>query len=220
MKKIKIAIVDDQPYLLSSLKETLAMMEESELVFSASNGQEAIHELNRGKKPELILMDINMPIMNGIEATGIITQQFPEIKVLMLTVFEDEHNIFDSIMAGACGYLLKDEKPNVLHNAIYEAMEGGAPMSTNIALKALQIIRNGPPQSAQDSANYDLSKREIEILEKIAVGKNYQEIADMLFISPKTVRKHIENIYQKLRVHNKVEAINLARKNKLIQIFV
>ena len=157
--------------------------------------------------------------MNGIEATSIIAQQYPNIKILMLTVFEDEHNLFDSIMAGACGYLLKDEKPTVLHNAIQEAIEGGAPMSATIANKSLRIIRNGPPQPSEDAEKFELSKREIEILEKIAEGKNYQEIADLLFISPKTVRKHIENIYQKLRVHNKVEAINLARKNKLIQLF-
>lgn len=220
MEKIKIVVVDDQEYLRKSLEETLALFDEMECLYSASNGKDLLEKLKNGPIPHLILMDINMPEMNGIEATAKISEAYPDIKVLMLTVFEDEHHIFDSIMAGACGYLLKDEKPMVLYEAIHEAMEGGAPMSMSIARKALQLIRTGKPCENSASEAYQLSKREIEILEKIAEGMNYQEIADKLFISPKTVRKHIENIYQKLRVHNKIEAVNLARKHRIISAIV
>lgn len=220
MEKIRIAVVDDQEYLRKGIEETLELFDELECIYTASNGKELIEKLKQGPLPHLILMDINMPEMNGVEATAMISEAFPDVKVLMLTVFEDEHHIFDSIMAGACGYLLKDEKPMVLHDAIHEAIEGGAPISVSIARKALQLIRNGKPVDQVASVNYELSKREIEILEKIAEGMNYQEIADKLFISPKTVRKHIENIYQKLRVHNKMEAVNLARKHRIIQVLV
>ncbi|MCX7743594.1 MAG: response regulator transcription factor [Flavobacteriales bacterium] len=220
MEKIRIAVADDQEYLRNSIAHTLELFDELECIYTASNGNDLIEKLKKGPIPHLILMDINMPEMNGVEATAIISELFPEVKVLMLTVFEDEHHIFDSIMAGASGYLLKDEKPMALYEAIHEAMEGGAPMSTSIARKALQLIRTGKPIDNSISDQYQLSKREIEILENIAQGLNYQEIAEKLFISPKTVRKHIENIYEKLRVHNKIEAVNLARKYRIISLLV
>jgi DNA-binding NarL/FixJ family response regulator len=157
-----------------------------------------------------------MPVMDGIEATRRIHHLFPQVKIVMLTVFDDAEKIFEAILAGATGYLLKDEKLEKIIAALEEAMEGGAPMSPIIASKAMQLIRGKIPQATQ--TNFNLTEREIEILELISNGANYNQIAERTFISPKTVRKHIENIYKKLQVHNKVDAAKVAMKNKLFTL--
>jgi DNA-binding NarL/FixJ family response regulator len=133
----------------------------------------------------------------------------------MCTVFDDDQNIFDAIMAGACGYILKDEPPVKVHRAIYEAIEGGAPMSQMIAKKALTLLRNGMPRQ-EVSEDYELTKRELEVLEQIAKGLSYDQISGNLFISYGTARKHVENIYKKMKVHNKIEAIEKAKKGGIL----
>lgn len=212
---IRVAVAEDNPKLAEAIRENLECFEGIELLFIASNGQDLIDKLSE-KSCDLVLMDINMPVMDGITATSEVRRKFPSIKVIMLTVFDDGDNIFNSILAGATGYVLKDEKPARLLAAIEDAMEGGAPMSPAIAQKTLQFVRGQKPEPARPETDFNLSRREIEILEQMAQGLNYNEIADKLFISPKTVRKHFENIYQKLHAHNKIEAISIARRNKLI----
>ncbi len=216
--KIKIAIAEDNPALAKSVKDNIDSFDNVELLFVAPNGKELLQKIS-GAKPDVILMDINMPVMDGIEATQKVKHHFPEIKIIMLTVFDEEDKIFASIIAGASGYLLKDEKPVKILEAILDAMDGGAPMSPSIATKALQMIRGQKTEIVPEKNDFNLSKREIEIMELIAKGDNYIQIAEKLFISPNTVRKHIENIYAKLQVHNKVEAIQVATKNKLFSIF-
>jgi len=213
--KIKVGLVEDSPNLARSLKENISAFENVEVMFVASNGQEALQKLF-SFTPEIILMDINMPVMNGIEATKRIKHQFPEIKIIMLTIFDDGDNLFNSILAGATGYLLKDEKPGKILDALEEAMEGGSPMSPVIATKSLQLIRGKKAEVSDAIEKYNLTKREIEILELTAKGETYSQIADKTFISPKTVRKHIENIYVKLQVHNKIDAVRLAIDNKIV----
>ncbi|OFX61397.1 MAG: hypothetical protein A2046_04665 [Bacteroidetes bacterium GWA2_30_7] len=213
--KIKIGLVEDNPNLARSLKENLSSFENVEVLFVASNGQEALQMLF-SNIPDIILMDINMPVMNGIEATKRIKHQFPDIKIIMLTIFDDGDNLFNSILAGATGYLLKDENPGKILAAFEEAMEGGSPMTPVIATKSLQLIRGKNTNSEQKSNEFNLTKREIEILEFIAKGETYMQIADKIFVSPKTVRKHIENIYVKLQVHNKVDAVRLAINKKIV----
>jgi DNA-binding NarL/FixJ family response regulator len=213
--KIKIALVEDNPNLARSLKENISSNESIEVLFTASNGQDAIRKL-ASKIPDIILMDINMPVMDGIEATRSIRHFFPSVKVIMLTVFDDEENIFNAVLAGASGYLLKDEKPEKIFLALDEAMEGGAPMSPVIATKSLQFIRGKKQNLVSGEDKFDLTTREIEILEHLSKGETYQQIAEKLFISPKTVRKHIENIYIKLQVHNKVDALRFAHENKIV----
>lgn len=212
--KIRIGLAEDVPHLQKAISDVLANFSNTELVFIAGNGKEMVDQLVKNKV-DLVLMDINMPMMNGIEATSIIRKRNPEIKIVMLTVFDDGESIFNAILAGANGYLLKDSKPSRLIAAIEEAMEGGAPMSPDIATKALQLIR-GNRTEPHEKNDFNLTKRELEILEQLATGDTYQEIADKLFISAKTVRKHIENIYGKLQAHNKVEAIDTARKHGLL----
>lgn len=213
--QIKVGLVEDNPHLARSLKENLSAFENVNVLFVASNGQDVLQKLFT-EVPDIILMDINMPVMDGIEATRRVKHQFPNIKIIMLTVFDDGDNLFNSILAGATGYLLKDEKPHRILSAFEEAMEGGAPMSPVIAAKSLELIRGKKPDAAQNSEEFNLTKREIEILEFIAKGETYQQIADKTFISPKTVRKHIENIYLKLQVHNKVDAVRLAMEKKIV----
>lgn len=213
---IRIAIAEDISKLALALKEKVELGIEFKVVSISANGKELIEKLEKSHAIDIVIMDINMPEMNGIEATEIIANRWPQIKIIMSTIFDDEQNLFDSIMAGASGYLLKDENPAKVHRAIYEAMEGGAPMSQIIAKKALTLLRRGKPQVQVDLEDYDLTKREMEVLEQIAKGLSYDQISDNLFISYGTARKHVENIYKKMKVHNKVEAIEKAKKGGII----
>ncbi len=212
---MKIALAEDNPNLAISIAKNIRSFENTELLFVASNGIDLLHKIP-SQIPDIILMDINMPEMDGIETTRRIRMLFPNVKIIMLTVFDEEDKIFQSILAGASGYLLKDEKPGRILAALEEALEGGAPMSPAIAAKSLEIIRNKKSKSNTPVQNFNLTKRELEILEQIATGNSYQFIADRLFVSPKTVRKHIENIYTKLQVHNKLDAVKLAMQNNLV----
>lgn len=211
---IQIAIIDDNNFLIKSVKEKLSFFDEITIAFIANNGQSCIDQLTH-HQPDLILMDIEMPKVNGIEATAMVKQQYPTIKIIMLTVFDDDDNIFRAIQAGADGYLLKDTSPHELRNAIEQTLEGGAAMTPSIALKTLNLLRQNPQQSpTNDDTN--LTEREVEVLEQLSTGLPYTAIAEKLFISPSTVRRHIENIYKKLQVHSKVEAVTLAKQKNII----
>jgi DNA-binding NarL/FixJ family response regulator len=167
------------------------------------------------EKPEVIVMDIEMPKMDGIQATKEIKTLFPDISILMLTVFDDEDRIFDAILTGASGYMLKDEKPHKIINAIEDVREGRMPMSPLVATKALRYMRQKPKEKETTKLEtFELTNREIKILEHLSEGKNYQFIAEQLFISPRTVRNHISNIYRKIQVGSKGEVISMAIKNK------
>jgi DNA-binding NarL/FixJ family response regulator len=214
--EIKVALAEDVPQLQEAISGNLEGFEGTRLLFVASNGQEMLDKLSAGEQPDVILMDINMPVMDGITATRRVRALYPQIRIVMLTVFDDGDNIFNAILAGANGYLLKDAKPSKLLAALEEAMEGGAPMSPQIAAKTLLLVRGNRTESIPETNDFNLTKREVEILDRLALGETYQQIADKTFISPKTVRKHIENIYQKLQVHNKVEAVDKARRNGLL----
>ena len=214
---IRIAIVEDISRIAETLKQKILLSPDFEIVNMATNGKEIIQQLQKDHALEVIIMDINMPEMDGIEATTFITQRWPNIKIIMSTVFDDEQNLFNAIMAGANGYLLKDETPQKIHRSIYEALEGGAPMSQMIARKALSLIKTGKPESSKtEKVDYGLSERESEVLEHLSKGLSYEQIADNLFISYGTVRKHVENIYRKLRVNNRTEAIDKAQKGGLL----
>jgi DNA-binding NarL/FixJ family response regulator len=220
MATIKIGLVDDNPTLLRNVSENLSIFDELQVVFKAINGEDALHKMENNQ-PDVVLMDIEMPVLNGIEATREIKRRYPQQKIMMLTVLDQEDKIFDAIKAGASGYLLKDERPSRILSCIEELMEGGAPMSPTVATKTLHMLRSQQvaaqkTETIQSTEIFSLSKREVEILEKIAAGLNYNQIADSLFISAKTARKHIENIYQKLHVHSKLEAVQMAKKNRWV----
>jgi DNA-binding NarL/FixJ family response regulator len=214
---IKIAIVDDNTDLIDSISMNLGLFAELDIILTATNGRNFCEKLVACKdKPQVVLMDIDMPVMNGIEATSLIHEMYPDIKVVILTVFDDDKKIFDAIQAGANGYLLKDSKPAKIMAAIEDAMDGGVPMSPTVATKTLELLMNFAPDTKKlkSTEDYRLSHREVEVLQLLATGKNYQQIAEMLFLSPKTIRGHIERIYNKLHVHNKIEAVKVAQKNR------
>ena len=212
---IKIIIAEDISKLALALKEKIEFGVEFKVTDISSNGKLLIERLEQNHAVDVVIMDIHMPEMNGIEATKIISSRWPNIKIIISTIFDDEQNIFDAIMAGASGYMLKDEPPEKVHRSIYEAIEGGAPMSVMIAKKALNLLRNNKLQQ-KDSEDYNLTKRELEVLEQIAKGLSYDQISNNLFISYGTAKKHVENIYAKMTVHSKIEAIEKARKSGLL----
>ena len=214
---IKVALVDDNSFLRHTILEKLQFFEDIDCKFIAENGKDLLLKIEKNSTVELILMDIEMPKMNGIDATHEIKRLYPHIKIIMLTVFDNDENIFNSIKAGADGYLLKEITPDELYKAIIDTMHGGASMTPSIALKTLRMFRQ-PVDFEAENANPDLklTEREIKVLEQLSTGIKYEQIASNLFVSTGTIRKHIENIYFKLQVHNKLEAIQIARKNKLI----
>lgn len=216
---IRIAIAEDNPFLAKSIQDKIALFK-NELIckFHASNGKQMIENLEKDSNIDVILMDIQMPEMDGITATEIINRRFPKCKVMMLTVLDDDDHIFKAIQAGANGYLLKDETPQMLLSSIVGLMEGGASMSAGIALKALKLLRNPIKINEKiTEEEINLSSREIDVLTHLSKGFGYKQIAESLFIAPTTVRKHIENIYVKLQVHSKIEAIQKAQKHRIIE---
>ena len=214
---IKLAIVDDNSFLVKSTHEKLSFFEDFDVKFTAYDGKNAVEKVDKNHNLDMILMDIEMPIMNGIEATSIIKNKYPQIKIIMLTVFDNDENIFNAIKAGADGYLLKEVNPIELHQGILETLNGGATMTPSIAMKTLKLFRNPIDfQVSSKAEDINLTTREIEVLEQLSKGLKYSAIADNLFLSSGTVRKHVENIYSKLQVHNKLEAIQKAKNNNLI----
>ena len=214
---IKIAIVDDNTFLINTVKEKLSFFDDFSVKFTAMNGLECLDKLEPNHNLDLILMDIEMPKMNGIETTDIVKQKYPHIKIIMLTTFDNDEHIFNAIKAGADGYLLKEINAKSLHDGIVETLNGGAAMNPSIALKTLKLLRNPLTiENEKDKEDIKLSNRETEVLEHLSKGLNYNQIAENLILSPSTVRKHIENIYRKLQVHNKLEAVQKAKKNNLI----
>lgn len=213
---VRLAVAEDNYLLSKSLEEKIGFFNDLKLKHIAPNGKYLIDWLEKDANIEVILMDIQMPLMDGIEATAIIKKRFPHIKIIMLTVFDDDENIYNAFMAGANGYLLKDTDPQSLFKGIQDVLEGGASMTPSIAFRTIQILRNPSQIGIGETEDFQLTNREQEILEQIATGLNYHEISANLSISPSTVRKHIENIYKKLNVHNKMEAVDKAKKNKLL----
>lgn len=215
--KISIGIVDDKYFIAKSIEERLSYFDEIDVVFISEGAKPMLEYLRGGETLDLILMDIEMPGMDGIELTEKINEAYPELKILMLTVFDNAESIFNAIKAGASGYLLKDTSAEEILRAIKETLSGGAPMSPSIAFKTLQLLRNPNPIKAKTTIDtFSLSNREIEVLEYLSMGKTYSAIAQSLFLSEGTIRKHVENTYKKLKVHNKVEALKKARENRII----
>lgn len=214
---IKIAIAEDNNFLANAVIEKISFFDKLKYRFRGVNGAELIGKLEENHNIDVILMDIQMPEMDGITATELIRKKYPQIKIIMLTVFDDDEKIFNAIKAGANGYLLKEINAKKLYKCIREVMKGGAPMTPSIALKTLKLLRNPFTVIAEETEiEVSLTNREVEVLEQISKGLAYSKIAENLFISVGTVRKHIENTYRKLQVHNKMEAVQKAKKHRLI----
>lgn len=207
MKAIKIAVAEDNRRALQLIQKKLEKFESLDLVLVAENGLDLIQKLeNHSEFIDLILMDIQMPVMDGIQTTLELKKRLPSTKIIALTTFSDEEKLLQMILSGASGYLLKDISAEDLNKSILDVIEGGGSMSPSIAYKLLEHIKINTKAGTSSELEL-LTNREKEILELIKTGLQNKEIAEKLHISPQTVRKHLENIYEKLQVSNRVEAI-------------
>ena len=212
-KEIRVTIFEDN----KSLRQGLYQLINGSEGFVCTGAFEDCHDLLKNiedAKPDVVLMDIQMPGINGIEAVKLLREKYPDLKILMQTIFEDSEKIFHSILAGASGYILKNTSPSRFLDYIKETFEGGAPMSPSIATKVLKIVTQQSSSIKTDSFN--LSNREKEILSCLVKGMSYKLIANACFISIDTVRGHIRNIYEKLHVHSKGEAVATAIKSNIV----
>jgi DNA-binding NarL/FixJ family response regulator len=201
---IKIAIVEDNTALRSSLCNLFDKTEGMKCVVSLNNLLNVVSEIGKAK-PDVILMDIGLPHISGIEGVRTVKTNFPEIQVMMFTVFEEDDKIFDAIKAGASGYLLKKTPPEEIIDAIRELYHGGAPMSSSIARKVIQSFQHVEEENSLE--DYKLTVRENEILYSLVDGLSYKKIAEKYCVSISTIRTHICNIYHKLHVNSKTAAV-------------
>ncbi|MGD9568098.1 MAG: response regulator [Sedimentibacter sp.] len=214
---IKVLIVDDQDILVEGLKLILGMEQDIEIVGTANNGKKA-YEACKWKKPDVVLMDIQMPELNGVEATAMIKKDFPNIKIIVLTTFNDDQYIYDALKNGASGYLLKDTSPSEIAKAIRTVYNGGALIQSEVAVKVIDKfsqLANKTVDKNIDSRVDLLTEREIEILKLIAEGKNNKEISDELFLSQGTVKNHITRVLIKLDLRDRTQLAVFALKNDL-----
>lgn len=200
----EVAIVEDNAALGSSLRKIVESAEDFRCIGVWTSAEDALKKID-AFRPEVILMDINLPGISGIEATARIKQHFPDMQVIMVTVYRDHDQIFAALKAGASGYLLKRSTPEEVRQAIRDVRSGGAPMSAEIARRVVEAFHQ-PLQPASAVDDVKLSKRETEILELLTKGLANKEIADRLDISVETVRVHLRRVYEKLHVHSRTEA--------------
>lgn len=205
---IKVGLVEDDHDIRQLLAFLLNNSPGFSCVQSFETGESAIESFLHNQ-PDLVLMDIDLPQMSGIEAVSILKEKLPDLRLVMLTVHEDDDAVFDSLCAGAVGYLVKGLPPVKLLQAIKETYEGGAPMSPAIAMKVIK--------SFQPKTTSPLSEREHEVLKMLCRGENYKTIAECLFISTNTVKAHIKHIYTKLNVHTRAEVVSKAIKHRWIK---
>ncbi|MDE3184612.1 MAG: response regulator transcription factor [Bacteroidota bacterium] len=218
---VKLAIVDDKAIVRRAIKNKLQSSTAINIVMEAANGKDFLKKMNDALAtnwPEIVLMDIEMPEMDGIQTIAIASTLFPEIKFIVLTVFDNSEKIFEAIKAGANGYLLKDDEAvNLIEAVMQVANYNAVPMSPAIARKTLGLLKTGTTDDNHGKVEPGLlSRREYDVLVALVEGLEYKEIAEKLFISPATARTHIANIYQKLHVKSKAQAIKIAYKNRWV----
>jgi DNA-binding NarL/FixJ family response regulator len=199
---IRVAIVEDQVRYRDLLRLILTGSDNIELLFEKDHCRNIMDDVVK-QLPDVLIMDIDLPGKSGIEAVRELKEVFPDLKILMLTVFEDDEKIFGAIKAGANGYLLKKDPPQKILDAIQELYEGKSSMNGLIAKKVLEYFQQKPAVTVEEE--YHITKREKEILSFLMEGLSYKEIAVKCFISPETMNSHIKNIYQKLNVHSRAQ---------------
>ncbi len=210
---IKIIIFDDHHHRREALKMLIGLEKEMQCIGDFENCENLVEHL-LVNVPDVVLMDIDMPKVNGIDGVKLIKKHFPDTYVIMQTVFEDDEKVFNSILAGADGYILKKTPPEKLIEGIYEVVNGGAPMTATIARRILELFQR---KSSLPEEDFNLSERELEILRLLVKGLSHKMIAPELHISIFTVNNHIKNIYQKLHVHSVSEAVSTALQKRIVQ---
>ncbi len=209
---IAVAIVEDNPDFRLGTSFILRSSKQCTVAGEYERAEELVDAFE-DVSPEVVLMDIGLPGMSGIEATALLKRKYPRVQIIILSVFEDDDNVFQAICAGASGYVSKPVQPEKLLEAVEQAFSGGTPMSPQIARKVLEMFRlNVPPKKA----DYHLTAREQEVLELLVQGDDFKLIAEKLFLSNFTVRAHIRNIYDKLHVHSKSQAVSKALKERIL----
>jgi DNA-binding NarL/FixJ family response regulator len=211
---INVAIVEDNDTIREGLTALINGTTGYQSVGSFRDCESFLEKL-QSLDVNVVLMDIALPGMNGIEGVKEAILLNPDIDVLMLTIYEDSEKVFDALCAGACGYLVKKTPPSKLLEAIKEVHEGGSPMSSQIARQVITAFKESK-DTKNEKQEFELSSREKEVINLLANGNNYQQIADQLFISVDTVRHHIKNIYRKLQVHTQSEAVAKAIRKRII----
>lgn len=209
---IKTAVVEDMRDIREGLSTLINFTDGFTCTGAFRSMEEAIPRL-RHQVPDVLLSDIGLPGISGIEGIRILKEQFPEMTVLMLTIYDDDDRIFDAICAGASGYLLKRTPPAKLLENIREAVSGGAPMSPEVAMRVIKLFREVRPPERVD---YDLTPHETRLLKLLVEGHNYTTAADELHVSYNTIKFHMRHIYEKLQVHSKSEAVAKALQNRLV----
>ncbi len=215
METIKVLIADDQRLMREGLATLLALSDDIEIVGQASDGAEAI-ELAKRRRPDVILMDIQMPHVNGVEATTTIRSLLPQTQVIILTTFDDDEYLLSGLRAGACGYLLKDMPSEQLATAVRSAAKGQSPIGPEMARKLVNLVTHSPIVPSPATATSELSEREIEVLQLIAAGLSNKEIAEKLFIAEGTAKNHVSNILSKLEVRDRAQAVARAKELGLV----
>ncbi len=215
MSTARVLLVDDQMLFRRGIRALLEEAEGFDVVGEAANGAEALEQV-RVVDPEVVLMDVRMPVCNGVEATRKIKAERPQVKVVMLTVSDEEDALFDAIKAGADGYLLKDLLPDELFEMIRGVLLGETPISPAVAGKLLGEFRRRPRREASHQVGWDLTPREREILQLVAAGQSNAEIAARLYIVEGTVKNHLHNILEKLHLKNRVQAAAFAIREGII----
>lgn len=201
MSKISVMIVDDQPIVRDGLKLILSLSEEINVLCTASNGEEAV-EMCEKYEPDIILMDIRMPVMDGVKATGIIKERYPKVRIIVLTTFNDDSFIFEALKNGASSYLLKDVESGELINTIKIIYLGGTMLQNSVAAR---LVNKMNELSSQKSSTDNLTQRELEISKLVAEGLSNKEIASKLFITEGTVKNHISSILSKLGLSHRTQ---------------
>ena len=214
-KKIKVVVADDHALIREGLSRVLSLDPAIYLVGEAENGSRAV-EISLEKNADVVLLDINMPQMNGIEACKLIREKSPQTQVIALTIHEDEEYLFEMIRSGSSAYLLKDVSPDQLIHTIKGTAQGESFIPPKLMARVFQEFNRLSSDTGEDK--HGLTKRELEVLELVAKGDNNKSIAEKLFISEKTVKNHLTNIFQKLDVSDRTQAALYAIKNKIVHV--
>src|SRR6185369_4081757 len=209
---IKTAVVEDMRDIREGLTTLINFTEGFDCTGSYRSMEEAIPKIS-AKVPDVLLSDIGLPGMDGIEGIKILKDKYPQMTVLMLTIYDDDERIFDALCAGASGYLLKRTPPAQLMENIRDAASGGGPMSPEVASRVIKLFRDiRPPEKVE----YDLTPHETRLLKLLVDGHNYTTAAEELGVSFNTIKFHMRHIYEKMQVHSKSEAVSLALKNRVV----
>lgn len=218
MERTRVYVVEDQPQLLKNLVKVLNTFEELEVVGTSQDGEDAVEDIVR-VRPQLVLLDLELPGLNGIQVTQRVKRRAPEVEILILTSFEDEQKVYEAIQVGASGYLVKRVGPEKIRSGIREVMEGGTVLEPIIARKFwnyFQSIQAKPPEKKENP--WGLTPTEFEVLSYVAKGLSNAEVGQVMTMERRTVRTHLSHIYRKMGVNSHVEAVVLALRAGIVEL--